>query len=687
VNKFASSFHRRFINVIAIYAAVLVAGVFIYAFNQETQSAKATAPQFSRLNNIYSIRASNVFTDNLEPNDSRETARSLGSAPCPSGIPNNNLTLSKSGVLDEDWYRFTSDGSDYIVTISPNASNLLLFNSYIFSGTSTNAFEFFSNNASQSGYSKQFSTITGGTYFINIKPQGNPTEDQKYSLTLCNVTSGSSATSVVITPGEPGGAIDKLDESGGNDTPSTANTHSYIAIGQNIQGLNFYPPRNTKSLTGIRADGDVDWVFFYARNGTTYQITTKVTSGIDTQIMLFDFQEPFSILDQQPYSIQNMIQQNDDYQPQNRGSQITFTANRDGKYWVKIWNLDPSPKSLTGLTYDLSVVEAAAATATPSVTVTPVPLAEVGQPDKYEPNNDFASAKLIAAGAKLDGLSFVPYKPANYDVVDSDYFRMAVKTNLYYVCETLDLAPGVDTNLIVYDAQGRILGSNDDISNDERAKGNFASKFTWYANYEGFVYVRVNLVRPPKANEVTSYTYSLRCAISPPPNAAGSGPSAPPASSGPTAPPAASGPEKPQAPAPTPMPTPAIVAAEPVKPIQALIVRPISRSPALAPPRPIVPQRAVAIDVAVYNDNNRNSTSDAGEQVRGISVWVFDDRSGTPIIQAETDDSGNIRVNLTNEGPVRVNVPAFGYNQVINDVNAVIRVGLMSELSLPKNIP
>ncbi len=697
-----SFLHRRFIRLTALFTLASFTLMAFFTFeSQQPVSAVQLPPK--ALNTGPNIHASTILTDSFENNDTKETAVGITSADCSvNGSSITGLDLFKASGGDVDFFKFQGDGQFYKISVSPQSPGAgeLKFNVQVISGTASTAFQA-GDNANQSNVSIQFQSANNVVYYIRIAPSNaNDVVNKNYSINLCNSSTaqtGPTATPIPVL-GQPGGAPDGLE---GNDTPSEANNKSYIAVGQTIQNLNFYPrpPKNTAAILG---DGDVDWIFFYAKANHIYRFTTKVSAGIDTQILLFDFADDIpASLNNEPYTIDRLIAENDDYESLNRGSQLTFTASRDGKFWVKIWNRDPSPKTQANMTYELSLIEVLPATATPVLTPTPtltpspVPtLVGVGQPDKYEPNNDFAKASLIAPGQEIKGLSFVPYQPANINTTDYDYFRLPVKTGLYYSCETYELAPGVDTNLIIYDQRGGTLGTNDDISNDERNKGNFASKFTWYANYEGYVYVMVSELRPPRADEVSSHTYSLKCTIGPPPTQVG--PAAPPAASGPdaapsqqaTPKPATSGPEKPEAPAPAPTPirTPQPTD-EPIKPIQPLTVRPVQRQAPVATPRPITPARTIAIDIAVFNDANRNGTSDASEQIRGISVWVVDERTGAPLAQNETDDSGNVRISVNSDGPVRINVPLFGYSQLVNETNASLRIGMINDLVLPKVLP
>jgi hypothetical protein len=100
--------------------------------------------------------------------------------------------------------------------------------------------------------------------------------------------------------------------------------------------------------------------------------------------------------------------------------------------------------------------------------VTPIPGA-----DRYEPNFNFDGATLFALGVKYTNLNFAPWAGSDPNSPDNDFYKVYVKPGLLVTCETLELAPGVDTNLILYDNNTNGIGGSEDI---DRAAGNFASR-------------------------------------------------------------------------------------------------------------------------------------------------------------------------------------------------------------------
>ncbi|MBE2225536.1 MAG: hypothetical protein IAF02_28630, partial [Anaerolineae bacterium] len=137
----------------------------------------------------------------------------------------------------------------------------------------------------------------------------------------------------------PGGII-YLDAYEPNNTFAQAYS---VGVGASICNITFWPA------------GDIDYFYFFAKQGLTYQVFTKdLSPGIDTVLTLYD-------------SSGNQIAYNDDVgEIGTVRSQIQFKAGANGFYYAKITNKNPA--DATGKTYCFEVIEVAPPTATPSQT-------------------------------------------------------------------------------------------------------------------------------------------------------------------------------------------------------------------------------------------------------------------------------------------------------------------------------
>ena len=446
-------------------------------------------------------------------------------------------------------------------------------------------------------------------------------------------------------------------------------------MGQRIDNLNFSPYTGRTSKT-------TSWFEFYGRSGSIYQATTlNVQPGVETVISVY---HPVANIITPNLALVTPLagytNPNNRYVAGTRGSQISFQVpnGADGLYWIQVTNIDPSPR-LSNMTYSLQVQEVLQApTPGPSPTITPPPPTPTpfpGQPDRFEYNGDFDHASLIAPNVQYDNLNFVPYQPLSNNDTDNDFYKLPVKQGIYYTCQTLNLAPGVDTNIIIYNQDRVGIGGNDDISPEERAKGNFASRFSWLTSYTGYAYILVGEVNPPRANEAGGHTYSFRCDIGLPATPTPSITSTLPVVGTPFVPPTPLPPE----PTMTPYPTP--------RTAQNLPVREISNATATPAAQPAATPRVVALNVQIFNDVNRNGLLDPGEGISGVSVRVIDEQTGTPLGQSLTDVDGRVNFSVTNPGPVRLSVPLFGYSLLVTDTALTVRIAVATDVTLPARIP
>jgi len=621
-----------------------------------------------------------IISDTFEPNDNFNQPTLPTFVGCSTAPVFQNLTIHPAN--DQDWFRVSPGVQRMLfvtVTISSplttTVADDLALTVKVHDATGVNelaGFSVFTTSPGRSGSTFVYVPV-GGFYFVSVRAfnptQLNQSQFKPYSLQICQ--SDNIVTPTPPPPPTPTGASPDPYEP--NDLPPIVQgqspIRSFVNVGQQLTNLNFY----TQPNTGTLALGDVDWYFFYGRGGASYRVTTEVQPGVDTEMFIY---RPDQLPPDNAFTTVGLLASNDDYRPLDRGSQVTFVAPFDGLFWIKIWNKDQAPR-VAGQIYNLSVVELAPNTPTPTFTplptITPTPFPSGA--DQYEYNGDFDFATLIAPGVKYSGLNFVPFQPSTPTTVDNDFFRLPVKQGVYYTCETLDLTGGADTNIIVYNQDRIGIGGNDDISSENKALGRFESRFTWLSGYTGYAYILVGEVNPPRANEGQIRGYSLICNIGIPPTPTPTLDPNPPTVTPPPLPPTPLPPED----TPTPFPTPRLA--------QNLVVRPVDLSVLQPTAAPSPTPRVLLIDVQVFNDFNRNRLLDSGEGIANASVRLSDERSGTPLGQAFTDADGRVRFSVTNDDPVRVAVPLFSFSTVVNEAPATIRIAIEPAIRRPERIP
>lgn len=389
-----------------------------------------------------------------------------------------------------------------------------------------------------------------------------------------------------------------------------------------LEDLNFRPYQN-------RPGPDEDWFAFRAKAGRWYEATTGELVRADTYMEIHD---------------QNDIAlaSNDDY-GEGYASQIKWQASYDGNYFIRIINRFGASGS-DGI-YSLTVEElGATATPTQGPTSTPQPTA-TGIPglDQYEPNYDFDHATTIATGITYDA-NFIPWGGGGED---NDFYKLWVKPGLHFTCETLELAPGVDTNMIVYDGNRSGIGGNDDVT-----LGDYRSRFAYFSTYVGWLYVLVGHGGRLPASELKNSSYKLRCELGVPGQATAT-----------STPEPGGAPETPS----TEEPEPAT--ATPALPAE-LTVRALT-TPTPAPATTPVP-RFIPISLLVYYDAVDDQQPGAGEGIAGISAQAYEVATNQLLAQGFTDAQGSLEFTVTAQGLVRVSVPFFGFSQLVAGKSATI---------------
>ncbi len=482
------------------------------------------------------------------------------------------------------------------------------------------------------------------TFLAFLTNPVNATVGVPSSITI-TIVDNDTATPTHTPTSTPGGTV-FLDQYEPNNVFETAYTTSANAA--KLTGITLWPV------------GDVDFFQFYGKKGSTYQVyTTDVAAGIDTYLKLYD-----------PNG--NKIAENDDVDVANNRSQVEASVKEDGFYFAKITNTDPTDP--TNKTYAFGVDEILPPTATPTPT-------RVGQLDTCEPNNTIGTACLIGTGATKSNMNFIP--PEGMDQ-DTDYYRLPVMPGVLYTCETTNLSPPNDTNIIFLDNNGNDF--NPQLGNNNRAVGDPSSLLSWYSTYQGNLFILVGPVNPPPYDETPLYTYDLVC------NGLAATPTPPPVPPTATAvwvaPPSSGGVVPTFTPVafPTfpPTPTPidfANLAPTPVPP-------PIIGFQPLPTATPIAAaQQTTTVQVTVYYDSNYNFTPELTEGIMDVAVELYDNSTGELLAFGYSNEAGVIRFDsIASSGAVRVEVSYLNYSQVVIGAssNILLRV---EPRPLPSGIP
>jgi len=427
---------------------------------------------------------------------------------------------------------------------------------------------------------------------------GSPAHAQTATSTATSTSTPTQTPTSTPTRTPTGGPIleDRFEPNNSSDAATL------LSMNTNTTGLTFYPA------------GDVDWFQFDTKAGRRYRAETFPAIGLDTFMELYA----------DPHS--SPLATNDDKAIGDFGSRIEWTSGQDMVFYLRVSNLDRTDP--TGKSYTLNLAEIAL-----QPTATSAPLIP-GVADKFEPNYDFAHATLLGEGAQVDS-NFVPWAGSDPNAPDNDFYRVYIKNGLTITCETLVPVGGsTDTNLVLYDPNGVVLGGNDDI-----ATGNFASRVTATAYYQGYVFVLVGQPLQVTPQESPSLTYSLICSFG--------------------------------APTPTPAPFPTELPPPPPPPIPPTPI-PTGTPTYLAfaaVSTPVEPTRAYptvsTFDLMVYYDANRTRQFEPGEGVAGMPMEVHDYSLKVLLTRGLTDVNGQVRLIGSAYGQFEIRAPYLGLRRVV----------------------
>ncbi|MGC9393975.1 MAG: hypothetical protein ACP5J4_03890 [Anaerolineae bacterium] len=372
----------------------------------------------------------------------------------------------------------------------------------------------------------------------------------------------------------------------------------------------------------------------------------------------------------------------------NHEVELTLQANTPAPYYLCVSAVTTPSPSNAEVDYLLEVIilqptPTPTETPTRTPTNTPTPSSPTNTPratwpsgyDAYEPNYSFELATTIASGLNYN-CNFMPWGGAT---VDNDYFKIRVKPGLQLTCETSNLDPGVDPRMVFYTGpgDGYFVMANDDL-----ALGNFNSRLSYYASYEGWLYILVGQGDRMDVRDAAQSAYTLRCELNVPgaqttaTPSPGKGDATPPPT---TAPAATATPKTPVSPVATPTPPPD-AGGENRELDFRLVTTP-------APPtRTPAPSGFRTFRVIVYYDANNDGLPGAGEGVPGFFVTVHSPETQAELARGYTDDQGQISFTVSTVGTVRVLIPLLGFDRLVEAAKPEVSVRIAPP-ALPVTLP
>jgi hypothetical protein len=523
-----------------------------------------------------------------EPNDTFDDANSVPVK----GYVTGQITRSVSAADIDYFVVNTQIGLEYRARLSIWTAGPLKLQMNLYNGDRA----YRDTSSSSSSYATMSWTAYQDTHYLQIEalnPNTTTFQTANYQLNIDEVAATPTATHTPM-PGK--------DDYEDNNDMSSAYTLP-IAASASATDANFYPLP------------DEDWYKFYVKDDRTYRATTSNLIGVDTYLEVF-------------HRNGDRVAKNNDG-GDGFASEVEWEASySDDYYYIRVTNLGPD--SETDDTYDLTVSEITEPTSTPKPTTagpTPIPGA-----DRFEPNWDFDHAATVATDVTYQA-NFIPWT-GGWE--DNDFYKIWIKPGLHFTCETSELAPGVDTNLIVYDGNQNAIGGNDDVE-----LGDYSSRLSYFSTYEGWLYILIGHGGRLPASELEDSNYKFRCDMDVPGQA--------------TATPI------PQATTPAGTPPPGPPTATPSIP-EPLTVRALTTPTPVAATTPA--PRFIPVSLLIYHDANDDNMPGAGEGIAGISAHAYDVATNQLLAQGFTDEQGHLEFTVSAQGPVRVSVPFFGFSQL-----------------------
>ncbi len=517
----------------------------------------------------------------------------------------------------------------------------------------------------QTGYAQDPTAVTSTpTNTATSTPTNTPTATATVAPTA-TATVAPTATPVVIVvtatpPPSPTATPSPTPMPDAYEPNNRADQATPIGLGS-LDKVNFWPI------------GDVDWYALTIKEsqaGLTLTVDLYPASGLDTTLQI--------------WRDGNVVASNDDISPSDPRSHVALRVTT-GTYLIEVANVAPTRPDFK----DYSLVTTLIAAPPPSA-VAPAPTAPTAAvADPYAGNYSFASAAQIALNEPISDLTFGC--PA-FDYLDlttcvvPDFFRVSVKGGMCYVAETSDLAPGLDTNLIVYgpeqDAAAPWGGNDDRTATDLSSQARFCTPPDLGV---ADAYLLIGQVgnRPPPA-PIGERTYTLKVTLASPEPTATAAPiievivptvalPIPPSSgvggaagngtggsAGVSNPPVVASPNQVQQ---------NQTVADPHNDFQPLADVQIESITTTQSPQPTaIPQIVVPITALACYDRNLNQACDVDEGISGVTVYVSDAASGAVVGQGLTDQQGAaaMTVRVADTADLLMTMPAFAASQRLN---------------------
>jgi hypothetical protein len=442
----------------------------------------------------------------------------------------------------------------------------------------------------------------------------------------------------------------------GNQSFSTATLLS------SASGRSLVPQTNVAPGNQVLVASFDEYFFINAISGNTVNVTMSpanaAAGNYNLGLAVYDGRSASP-----PYPLMILDENTNDF-----SASANFIAPFTGRIYFQVYQLNAATQC-TGGGYNILFTNSTptpvpTSTTGPTATTGPSPTPYAGAPnsDRFEPNNNFDQATTIGLNVKYDALNFVQWD-ANSTDWDNDFLKVRVKPGMLVTCRTLDLKPGTDTNLILYDINLNGINGQDDFN---RAGGDLSSSVSYFVTYEGWLYglIGEGFSRPRSEQAATGYSYE--CTI-------GSQNTPTPA---PTPTDSPNVPTRTPIPTETPIPSPTLT---PTPPFIKIVPLPTATSPGL-------PTEQVPVSLLAYYDANSSSKYDPGEGIVGVSARVIDLTTGKLLAQGLTDTTGRVSFTVGAPGAVQLLVPFLNFSEIILPSGKAVTIRVNSS-ELPRAIP